>query len=144
MFQAKDGKKFGNKFQGAHYDKMHGKSAEEANEAPEFEAGEQEGAAEGVDEGQDQGGAEAVVKAHGPAHTVTIKHDHEANKHHVHSSHKDGHEHLSEHGSAQEAHDHAGKLGGSMPVAEQKKPQADQAGAQSEEDGFAMPDLSGY
>jgi len=53
---------------------------------------------------------EAVVAAHGPAHQVTINHDHEMGTHSVHSMHADGHEHHSEKASAEEAHEHAKNL----------------------------------
>lgn len=52
-----------------------------------------------------------VKAAHGPATEINIQHDHEGGRHHVHSKHSDGHEHQSEHGSAEEAHDHARELG---------------------------------
>ena len=54
---------------------------------------------------------EEVVAEHGKAHTVTVHHDHTANKHHVMSHHADGHMHESNHESAMEAHEHAQKLG---------------------------------
>lgn len=54
---------------------------------------------------------EEVVSQHGSAHTVTVHHDHTANKHHVMSHHKDGHMHESNHASAMEAHEHAKQLG---------------------------------
>jgi hypothetical protein len=52
------------------------------------------------------GDIHAVVAEHGPAHKVVIEHDHAAGKHSVISHHESGHVHKSEHGSAQEAHDH--------------------------------------
>lgn len=53
---------------------------------------------------------EAVVQQHGPAMHVDIEHEHEMGTHHVHSVHADGHEHHSDHGSAEEAHDHGKRL----------------------------------
>lgn len=63
--------------------------------------------------GEDGGGQEdpaAVVAEHGPAVEVTVTHDHDAGKHHVHSSHSDGHSTESDHPSAEEAHDHGKAL----------------------------------
>jgi hypothetical protein len=53
----------------------------------------------------------AVVAEHGPANDVHITHDHAAGKHHVTSTHEDGHVHESEHASAEEAGEHAKMLG---------------------------------
>lgn len=64
---------------------------------------------------EDGGGQEdpsQVAQEHGPAQSIDIQHNHEAGQHHVHSMHPDGHEHQSEHGSAEEAHEHAKKLAG--------------------------------
>jgi hypothetical protein len=55
---------------------------------------------------------ESVVAEHGKAHTLHMKHDHEAGAHHVHSHHEDGHVHKAKFGSAGEAHDHAAKMAG--------------------------------
>jgi hypothetical protein len=63
--------------------------------------------------GEEGGGAEdpaAVVAEHGPAIEVHVSHDRSANKHHVHSEHEDGHATESDHGSSDEAHDHAKAL----------------------------------
>lgn len=65
--------------------------------------------------GQDSMGAEdgaAVAAEHGPAHEVHMMHDHEGGRHHVMSMHPDGHQHESEHGSVEEAHEHGKKLAG--------------------------------
>jgi hypothetical protein len=64
-----------------------------------------------TDEGGESKNPHDVVAEHGKAHTVTVHHDHTANKHHVMSHHADGHMHESEHESAQEAHDEAKQLG---------------------------------
>jgi hypothetical protein len=138
MFESKKtpGKKFGNGFQAKRYDEMHGKGGEaetavhESKETPEFEAGEHEG--------MNEGGAD-----HGPATEVHIYHDHENKKHHVHTTHKDGHKHMSEHQTPEEAHEEGGKLAGISVKKEneQNGEEDDQQGAKSEEDGFEMPPL---
>jgi hypothetical protein len=53
----------------------------------------------------------SVAQEHGPAHEIHIEHDHQSGTHRVRSMHQDGYEHQSEHGSAEEAHDHAKDLG---------------------------------
>ena len=53
-----------------------------------------------------------VAQEHGPAVEVNISHNHEAGQHHVASQHPDGHQHESDHGSVEEAHEHAKKLAG--------------------------------
>lgn len=61
--------------------------------------------------GQPNGGGDDAAE-HGPAVEVNVMHDHENGKHSVHSKHPDGHEAQSEHGSAEEAHEHAAKMAG--------------------------------
>ncbi len=160
MYESKKtpGKKFGNIFAGRKYDEQHSedgvhtlgeeKPEHEAAETPEFEAGEHEGAKEG--EEQHEGEEHPVVAEHGKAHKVIIHHDHEAGRHTVTSHHKDGHMHTVTHDAAHKAHDEARKLAAVPPAGkeeneEQESPMAQknkpQAGAASEEDGFAMPDL---
>ena len=51
-----------------------------------------------------------TVNEHGPAHSVTVHHDHANNKHHVMSHHADGHMSHSMHASASEAHSHGAQL----------------------------------
>lgn len=65
------------------------------------------------DEMQDsaQDGAQMAAE-HGPATEINIIHDHEGGRHGVHAKHPDGHEHESEHGSADDAHRFAGDLAG--------------------------------
>ena len=92
-FQSKDGKKFSNKDTQRTHDAMTSAKAAPIGGEP-----------------QDEEGAEQVVAAHGPAHTTHIAHDHEMGVHEVHSEHHDGHHHVSQHGSVEEAHDHAKKL----------------------------------
>jgi hypothetical protein len=72
---------------------------------------EHEGKAESrTEEDGESKAPEEVVAEHGKAHTITVHHDHTANKHHVMSHHADGHMHESEHASAAEAHESAKKL----------------------------------
>src|SRR5277367_32755 len=54
----------------------------------------------------------AVAEQHGPATQVNMEHEHEMGVHHVHSVHPDGHEHQSDHDSAEKAHEHGKKLAG--------------------------------
>ena len=51
-----------------------------------------------------------VAQEHGPASEVHVMHG--EGQHHVQSMHPDGHQHESDHGSVEEAHDHAKKLAG--------------------------------
>ena len=67
--------------------------------------------ATGMEEPGEEDGA-AIAEAHGPAHSIQINHDHEMGVHEVHSDHPDGHHHSSQHGSVEEAHEHASKLAG--------------------------------
>lgn len=60
---------------------------------------------------EEQDGSQ-IAQEHGPAHEVHMTHDHEGGMHHVHSMHPDGHEHHSDHESAEMAHDHGKKLAG--------------------------------
>lgn len=53
-----------------------------------------------------------VAAEHGPATEVHVMHNHEAGEHHVSSTHPDGHQHKSMHGSVDEAHEHGKKLAG--------------------------------
>lgn len=117
MFQSKDGKKFGSSYVAKRRDSEHDKMAQsvlgdnhehEAAETPEFEKGEQEGAKESPEQEK----PEQVVAKHGPANTVHVTHDRKAKKHHVVSTHADGHVHTSDHATADEAHKAAGALSG--------------------------------
>ncbi len=75
---------------------------------------------QGTDEGEMEGEKNVshmpiheVVAKHGPAHHIVVHHDHEGGVHTKTSHHgMDGHHHHSEHGSAQEAHDHAMQAAG--------------------------------
>lgn len=70
----------------------------------------------GEPDGDEQDG-EAVAAAHGPATEVHMMH--QQGQHEVHSVHPDGHTHMSNHGSVEEAHEHGKKLAG----AGQQEPQ---------------------
>ena len=143
-FPTKSGKSFGSAYVAKRHDKEHEKAAQgilggdkhEAAETPEFEKGEQEGQTEQPEQNEHPS---QVVSQHGPANTVHIAHDHKAKKHHVISTHKDGHVHESEHATASEAHNHASELaGGDQPSAEA----TGAAPAAPEADGFSMPRLA--
>jgi hypothetical protein len=153
------GKKFGSIFAQKHYDEnhtedgMHSESPEhEAKETPEFEAGEQEGAKEHEGTPEEHEGEEhPAVAEHGKAHKVIIHHDEEAGRHTVTSHHKDGHIHTNVHEHAHKAHDEARQLAAVPPAGKEENEEKDspylskgkaQQSATSEEDGFAMPDLS--
>ena len=66
--------------------------------------------APGSRDDNEQEDPELVKEEHGAATDIHIHHDHEAGHHTVDSEHPDGHQHHSEHDSAEEAHDHARKL----------------------------------
>jgi len=157
MYESKKvpGKKFGSIFAGRKFDEshsedgMHSESPEhEAKETPEFEAGEQEGAKENEAE-QHDGEEHPVVSEHGAAHKVIIHHDEKSGRHTVTSHHKDGHVHTNVHEHAHNAHDEARQLASVPPAGKEDGQEEEgfghsakgQAGAPSEEDGFAMPDL---
>ena len=144
MFESKrtPGKKFGSAFVGRRYDAKGEKEApetpeQEHNESPDMEKHEQ-------DQGEEKKEMHPVVAEHGPAHTVTIKHDHKNKKHHVESEHDDGHRNLSEHETPEQAHEEGGSLANvSLKTAGEA---GDQQGAASEgdndhTDGFVMPQL---
>jgi hypothetical protein len=61
----------------------------------------------------EEGEHEDVVAEHGKAHDIHMKLDHARGVHHVHSTHEDGHVHKSQHGSVDEAVEHAKKMAGS-------------------------------
>jgi hypothetical protein len=159
------GKKFGSIFAGKKYDQDHtedgmhseGMSKEspehESKESPDFEAGEQEGAQES--EGKERDGSDfethPVTAEHGKAHKVTIHHDHEAGRHTVMSHHPDGHVHTNVHEHAHKAHDEARQLAAVPPAGKEENDEKDskwgtpgkaQQSPDSENDGFAMPELS--
>ena len=142
MYTTKKGKRFGSAFVGKKHDAMDAmkESPEhEAKETPEFEAGEKEGMKEA--KAGSENAPEGVVAKHGKAVSVHVKHDHTANKHHVTSTHADGHVNESDHMSASEAHDAAQKrAGGDSPVEESDMPSEDESAPEA--DGFKMPRLA--
>jgi hypothetical protein len=113
-FKSKDGSSHNSKFRAARKDR-------EMSEGPRAQAYAEEGrpnqAREEELEEQVAPGIHDKVHAmaaqeHGPAHTVTITHDHEAGMHHVHAVHADGHEQHSDHADAPSAHMAAGEAAG--------------------------------
>jgi hypothetical protein len=136
MFKSKAGKSFGSAYVAKRHDDEADKKAQvamgggsnkpvmspehEAAETPEFEKGEQEGAKEVNPEQNEK--PEQVVAKHGPATTIHVTHDRKANKHHVVSTHADGHVHTSDHASADEAHKAAGALSGGDQAAPEAEP----------------------
>lgn len=76
-------------------------------------------------EGEEQDGG-AVAAEHGPATEVNITHEHEIGSHHVRSAHPDGHMHESDHGSAEEAHEHGKKLAGIGAAESHGEPDGDE------------------
>lgn len=85
-----------------------------SRQAPEKQAGDDggdynEGAEDEMQGGQD---GSAMAAEHGPAVEINMQHDHEGGRHTVHAVHPDGHEHESEHGSADEAHKFAAAVSG--------------------------------
>jgi len=99
-FKAKDGKQFGNIFRQRKHDEMHGVMMPKAGKEKEMPEKMEVEAPK----------PHEVVAEHGKAKTVHIEHDHEGGKHSLTSMHEDGHEHKSEHESAEEAHDHGKQL----------------------------------
>lgn len=134
MFESKKtpGKKFGSAFAGRSYDERHQGGESEP-------AGVEDSAKEEQNEGAQEAAAE-VVKQHGKATSVHVTHDHKNKKHHVTSTHEDGHVNHSDHESAAQAHEEGGALAGED--VKKEHPEEAQQGAQSETDGFQMPDLA--
>jgi hypothetical protein len=86
-----------------------------------------------------------VVEEHGPALSVTVRHSEGTHK--LHSMHKDGYSHESDHRSADEAYDSAKKLaresGGVDQARDEKKmSHKPQQSSASQEENFSMPDLA--
>ena len=153
-FPTKSGKSFGSAYvakrKDSEHDKMAGDvmgqtsqkpamgepAAHEAAEKPQFEAGEQEGQKENPEQNEQPS---QVVAQHGPANTVHVAHDHKAGKHHVTSTHADGHVHTSDHATSAEAHKASSELAGG-DQAQAENPAA--APAAPEADGFVLPKLA--
>lgn len=149
MFESKrtPGKKFGSAMVGKRYDAAGEEpKAESVQAMGKPDMNKNSGAPKGgnaVDQAVDNTempDLKQVAAEHGPAHTVHIKHDHAANKHHTTSHHDDGHVNESDHQTAEEAHE----AGGNLANVDMKKSDeaGEQQGAASESDGFEMPDLS--
>jgi hypothetical protein len=72
-----------------------------------------EGAGDDYNDGaEDQADGAAMAAEHGPASEVSVQHDHEGGRHSVHAKHPDGHEHSSEHATADDAHRFAADCAG--------------------------------
>lgn len=80
------------------------------NNAPQHDEGMEE--SRSSENGESNVPPQDTVNEHGPAHSVTVHHDHANNKHHVMSHHADGHMSHSMHASAPDAHSHAAQLAG--------------------------------
>jgi hypothetical protein len=102
-FTAKDGSKHTNHSSYKSANARLGAHEPQKGEAPEESMGGE------PEEGSD--GAQ-IASEHGPAHVIDIQHDHEGGRHTVHAMHPDGHEHETEHASADEAHKFAGDCAG--------------------------------
>jgi len=115
-------RQFGNLETQKLFDKTHGAAKAPAEEkAPKF--------GEEPEENQDE--HEGVVEEHGKAHTIHIKHDHEAQHSHVHSIHESGHEHHADfHGEKHhhEAHAHAKKMAGAPEHEDEAADKLNEAG----------------
>jgi len=144
-FTSKDGKKrFGSAYVAKRYDENHpseeknaGAEHEEMKETPEQEM--KETPMEEKKEEKEGTEEHPVVTEHGPAHTVHIKHDHTAKRHHVTSHHNDGHVHESEHATPDEAHSEAAKLAGITEGGrdlEQEQEPMHMSGSTHDEEGF--------
>lgn len=113
MFESKDKKrKFGSAYVAKRYDENHPEEHDEKNETPMQEH--EETPEQEKKEKEENTEEHPVVKKHGKAHSIHIKHDHVAKKHHVMSQHEDGHTNESDHPTADEAHAEASKLAGIM------------------------------
>jgi hypothetical protein len=107
-FVSKDGSKHTN------HDSMKRADARFGAKQPQGAAGASDDYNSGAEDELDnepQDGA-SMAAEHGPAIETTLKHDHEAGTHQVHAVHPDGHEHDTEHGSADEAHQYAADCAG--------------------------------
>lgn len=111
MFTSNDGGKHGSRFVARKKDEMHALGAKQENAKPEAE--DMNEAPE--DKQEEVENPQEIVKKHGMAHTIHVKHNHVANKHHVTSQHEDGTTKESEHASPDLAHKHSAVLGGAAP-----------------------------
>ena len=147
-------KKFGSSYVGKRYDAAHSEEPSDEKDAKkklgnvlEDKAGDlakEAGSEDMAGEGKKDVSQHPVVAQHGKATTVHIKHDHTANKHHVTSTHEDGHTNESDHVSDVEAHAEGSKLAGvPTPDMGAEEQDADLHGNHGaiEDDGFEMPGL---
>jgi hypothetical protein len=133
MFKTADGEKsFGSGFRAKKYDEFHSKPTEHKEESRTNAMGmskkSQPAAENKEDEGMNHEDPKQVVAEHGPATTVHIRHDRVANKHHVTSTHDDGHVAESDHPDVVSAHEHGKQLAG----AEGKEEDPDEFGSQAD------------
>jgi hypothetical protein len=151
------GKKFGSAFKGRKFDSYHA-GPEKFSEGKSKESDQPEVSAEPEEHGEDKVNTStpekhepseaadeaevtipsSIVEQHGPASSVHITHDHDGGKHTLSSTHG-GHQNQSVYSTAAEAYEAGGELA-NTDVKRREHP--DQQGAQSEEDGFEMPDLA--
>lgn len=131
---AKDGKAFGNREMGKHYDgsrKPEGEKTSQSKKSnPESESH------------MDDGDAHEIVAEHGPAHHTEITEEDDGT-HSVHSHHEDGHHHVSKGHDVHSAHAHSmhmhtGEAGGM----EHEEPDGDEGGM-AEEGLPAIPGMKG-
>lgn len=145
MYESKrePGKKFGSAFVGKKFDsyaagpEKFSEGVHQPSDQPEVSSTPEEHGGDQVNTGIPE--PHAVAQEHGPATDVHVEHNHESGEHKVTSSHGDGHKHESVYSSAAEAYEAGGALA-NTDVKRREHP--DQQGAQSEEDGFEMPDLA--
>lgn len=142
MFESKNGKRYGSAYVAKRHDAAHeekaSKDVKTSVEAPK----------EIVDHNEGPNTEEnPVVAEHGKARRVVINHDHEANRHHVTSTHEDGHTEEGDYETPEQAWEEGGKFAN---ISLKKLGKAgDQQGAASEGDneevndgdGFQMPPL---
>jgi hypothetical protein len=162
-FQSKNGKSYGSKFVARRHDAAHSEPEnqtqstgapkmtsvpkEESRTNPQgeakFSAKEATAPDNNVENNPEGVDASQVASEHGPAVSVSTHHDHKNNKHKVISHHPDGHVHVSDHQSQQDAHNAAGKLGGTDSQ-NAGAPEGDQTGDGDMfgQDGFSTPKLA--
>lgn len=111
-FLAKDGSKHTNRETAKRADARFGAQAQQGG-MQKMGMGGGDGEGEGGEgEGMEPQDGAAMAQEHGPATDLQIHHEHEAGVHTVHAVHPDGHEHDTEHGSADEAHKYAADCAG--------------------------------
>lgn len=113
--QTKDKKKsFTNKPQADAYDRQNPVQSSAATHgmSDEHDDGMDEGAPENTQDGMNSPDGNAMASEHGPAHKIVMQHDEGSGQHHVQVTHPDGHEHMTQHGSAGAAHKFAADCAG--------------------------------